>query len=284
MEPHHNLRKEYLDKGFVILRSLYEKNKIRELRSSFIAKANTDKEILTHDIVQDLLLQNNLISKIKTLLNTDKLLYYSDSNIVNKEMPLETKNGFHNDSRFEDETIPYDQEYPILRLAIYFEDYQKFSGGLKIKEKSHNYFCFNLRAIKENLLKVAKILFTKTRYKLSSLKLGKSINLDLNEGDVVIWNLRTHHCGVSRRLKVFPKLCLQPNFEKFLPLFFFLQTQYKRDRCSVFCTFAKNDISNKNVYNYIKNKMNLDKIDQIKSDQSLIQKLNKLGLILPNLS
>mgnify|MGYP006996120357 CR=1 FL=1 len=26
-----------------------------------------------------------MISKIKTLLNTDKLLYYSDSNIVNKE-------------------------------------------------------------------------------------------------------------------------------------------------------------------------------------------------------
>lgn len=283
MEPQNNLRKEYLDKGFVVLRSLYDKNKIRELRSALIESANTDEEILINKKVQNLLLFNKLIAKIKILLDTDELLYYSDSNIVNKEIPLETKNGFHNDARFEEESIPYNKEYPILRVAIYFEDYLNFSGGLKIKEKSHNYFCFNFRAIKENLIKVAKILFTKTRYKRSSLKLGKSINLELIEGDVVVWNLRTHHCGVSRRLKILPKLCLQPNFEKFLPINYFLPTQYERDRCSIFCTFAKNDLANLNIYNYVKNKMNLIKINQIKTDKSLSQKLNQLGLILPNL-
>ncbi len=278
-----NYREKYLEKGYIVFKSFYSKDRIRELRPKLIQIANTEKEILYHEIVQELILNDDLISKIKNLLNCDKLIYYSDSNIVNKPNALKTKNGFHNDARFEDENILYEEEYPILRFALYFEDYKKFSGGLKIKEKSHKYFCFNFRAIKENLIKLFKILFTKTRYKINSLKLGKNINMELEEGDIIIWNLRTHHCGVSRRLKLFPKWCLQPFFEKLLPLSFFLPTQYKNDRCSIFCTFAKNDLTNKNIFNYVKNKMNKTKIDEIKDNKILSEKLEKLNLILPDI-
>lgn len=278
-----NYREKYLEKGFIVFKSFYNKNKIRELRSKLIQIANTEKEILNHEIVQELILQDDLISKIKSLLQSDKLIYYSDSNIVNKKNALKTKNGFHNDARFEDENIPYEEEYPILRFALYFEDYKKFSGGLKIKEKSHKHFCFNFRAIKQNLIKLSKVLFTKTRYKLNSLKLGKSLNMELEEGDIIIWNLRTHHCGVSRRLKLFPKWCLQPFFEKLLPLNLFLPTQYENDRCSIFCTFAKNDLTNSNILNYVKNKMNKTKINEIKNNKILSEKLKKLDLILPDI-
>ena len=78
---------------------------------------------------------NKLISIVKQILNSEKILYYSDSNIINHEFPFEAKNGFHNDSRFEDENIPFKEEYPLVRVGIYFEDYKKYSGGLKIKEK-----------------------------------------------------------------------------------------------------------------------------------------------------
>lgn len=278
-----DLRQKYLNKGYVVLKSFYNKDIIRQLRSQIIDISNQDKEILNYPIVQELILREDLISKIKHLLETEKLIYYSDSNIVNKPLTLKSKNGFHNDARFEDETIPYNEEYPIVRLAIYFEDYKNFSGGLKIKEKSHNYYCFNFRAIKQNLINVIKILFSKTRYELSSLRLGKSINLDLEEGDIVIWNLRTHHCGVSRRLKLFPSWCLQPYIEKLLPLSFFLPTQYEKDRCSIFCTFAKNDLKNANIFNYIKNKMNKLKITEIKNNIILSDKLAKLGLTLPDI-
>tara|TARA_X000001036_G_scaffold436737_1_gene480495 strand:+ start:4104 stop:4958 length:855 start_codon:yes stop_codon:yes gene_type:complete len=283
MEQHSNLRSEFLNRGFILVRSLYNKNRIRELRNICIKNSNNNNEILSFDFTKELLLHPKLISIVKQILNSEKILYYSDSNIINHEFPFEAKNGFHNDSRFEDENIPFKEEYPLVRVGIYFEDYKKYSGGLKIKEKSHKYFSFNLRAKLENSIKLFKILLGKSRYDYSSLRLGKKINLDLEEGDVVIWNLRTHHCGVSRRLKLFKNLCLQPDIEKIIPKMFFLPTQYEKNRCSIFSTFAKNDLKNKNILNYVKNKCNSKKIDQLKKDATLVNKLSELGVIIPRI-
>ena len=73
----------------------------------------------------------------------------------------------------------------------------------------------------------------------TNLRLGKGINIEAEEGDVVIWNLRTHHAGMSRRLKIFPRICLWPLFDKLLPNFFFLPLQYTKERVALFCTFAE---------------------------------------------
>lgn len=284
MQQQNKIREEYLQNGFFVLRSFFNKNKIKELRKDLIVLSKIDKEILLHKKVQELLINKELIEKIKIILDTKKLIYYSDSAIVNHSEPLKSKNGFHNDARYEDEDIPYSEEYPILRVGIYFEDFKNYSGGLKIKEKSHKYYCFNFRAFKQNLKNVIKIIFTKTRYRLNSLKLGKSINLDLEEGDIAIWNLRTHHCGVSRRLKYFKNLCLQPHFEKLLPKFLFLPTQYSRNRCAIFCTFAKNDLLNANIYNYVKNKIDYKKINEIEQNPKLKDKIKNLDIAIPNFS
>ena len=284
MQQQNKIREEYLQNGFFVLRSFFNKKKIKELREDIIVLSKTDKEILLHKKVQELLINRELIEKIKIFLDTKRLIYFSDSGIVNHKEPLKSKNGFHNDARYEDEDIPYSEEYPILRVGIYFEDFKNYSGGLKIKVKSHKYYCFNFRAFKQNLKKVIKIIFRKTRYKLNSLKLGKSINLDLEEGDIVIWNLRTHHCGVSRRLKYFKNLCLQPHIEKLLPKILFLPTQYSTNRCAIFCTFAKNDLLNANIYNYVKNKINYKKIKEIEQNPTLKDKIKNLDIIIPNFS
>ena len=239
-------------------------------------------EILLDEDSQILLLNEKLIKTIKEILNTNTLLYYSDSSVVNHINPFKNRNGFHNDARGEDENLPYDQEYPIIRAAVYFEDYKNFSGGLKIKNKSHKYFIFNFRRILADTLRLIKILFTKTRYNLNALKLGESVNLELEQGDVVIWNLRTHHCGTSRRLKLFPKMCLQPFFERMLPEYFYLPTQYKQDRCAIFTTFAKNDLSNTNILGYLKKKTNFLRLSQIKKNSNLMNRLNELNCKLPD--
>ncbi len=281
-----NLREKYLNEGFVVIKSIFSKEKIKKLRPEMIKLAKLQKEInreiLLDKNVQDLLINNKLIKVIKKILDADNLLYYSDSDVINHSNPFKSTNGFHHDARGEDPEIPYEKEYPIVRVGIYFEDYKNYSGGLKIKKKSHRYFCFNFRRILGSLNNLRKIIFSKTRYSLKSLKLAKSINLELEEGDVVIWNLKTHHCGTSRRLKLFPKFCLQPNIEKLLPTFMYLPTQYHKDRCSIFATYAMNDLNNKNILGYIKIKINEARQNQIKSDQELLYKLNKLGCELPD--
>ncbi len=278
-----NIREKFLDQGYYVIKNCFDVEKIKGLRDNFIKISNSDNEILTYENAQELLLDERLISKVKQLLDTEKIIYFSDSSIINKPDPLTSKNGWHNDARFEDENISYNDEYPILRIGIYFEDHKNYSGGLKIKKNSHKYFCFNWRAKKENIKKLLKIIFTKTRYRLSSIRPGKGINLDLEQGDVVVWNLRTHHCGVSRRLKIFPDLCLHPYFEKMLPLFLFKKTHYTSDRCTLFSTFAKNDMNNKNINNYVLNKMNIKKIEKIRENKILVKKLDNLGILTPNI-
>lgn len=278
------LRNEYLINGYIVIKSVFQKKYISDLRNRMIELSYNDPEIteiLLNSDVQNLILHKKIIQKIKEILNTEEILYYGDSGIVNHVEPFKNRNGYHNDARGEAQDIPYKEEYPIIRLGIYFENYKNFSGGLKIKKKSHKYFIFNFRRIFADLIKLGQIIFTKTRYDLNSLKLGKGVNLELEEGDVVIWNLRTHHCGTSRRLKIFRHLCLQPYLEKLLPLNFFLPTQYKKNRCSIFATFAKNDLKNRNIVGYINNKIKPEKINQIESNLELLKKMKEIRCLLP---
>jgi len=161
MEQQNNLRKDYLSKGYIIIKSIFTKEYISKIRQDMINLSSKDMskyEILLDEDPQKLLLNEKLIKTIKEILNTNTLLYYSDSSVVNHINPFKNRNGFHNDSRGEDENLPYDQEYPIIRAAIYFEDYKDFSGGLKIKNKSHKYFIFNFRRILADTLRLIKIL------------------------------------------------------------------------------------------------------------------------------
>lgn len=285
MEQQNNLRSKYLTDGYIVLKSVFTKEYIASIRQKMINLSNKDMlkyEILSDKDVQKIILNKELIKSIKQILNANNLLYYSDSSVVNHIDPFKNRNGFHIDARGEDQNISYDEEYPIIRVGVYFEDYKNFSGGLKVKKKSHKYFIFNFRRIMADTLRVLKILFTKSRYGLSSLKLGKSINLELEQGDVVIWNLRTHHCGTSRRLKLFPKICLQPFLERILPKILFLPTQYEQNRCSMFATFAKKDLSNKNIAGYLLKKTNFEKLNQVKLNSDLLKKINGLGCELPD--
>ena len=285
MEQKSSLRENYLLDGYLVIKSIFNKEYISKLRQRIIDLSYKDMEkyeILLDEDIQNILLNRKLITTIKEILDCNNILYYSDSSIVNHVNPFKNINGFHNDARGEDQNKPYEQEYPIIRVGIYFEDYKNYSGGLKIKKKSHKYFIFNFRRILADTLRIFKILFTKTRYSLNSLKLGKSINVELEQGDIVIWNLRTHHCGTSRRLKMFPKICLQPFFERMLPEFLFLPTQYKKDRCSIFATFAKNDLGDSNILGYLRKKTVFEKLNQIKINANLMNKLNEIGCELPD--
>lgn len=279
-----NLRSKYLLDGYIIVKSVFKKEHISNLRDKMIDLSYNNpetEEILLFEDVQNLILNKKLIQIIKEILGTDEILYFGDSGIVNHVEPFKNRNGYHNDARGEVKDIPYKEEYPIVRVGIYFENYKDFSGGLKIKKKSHKYFIFNYRRIFADLIKIAQILFTKTRYTLSSLKLGKSVNLELEEGDIVIWNLRTHHSGTSRRLKFFRNVCLQPFIEKLLPLWFFLPTQYSKNRCSIFSTFSKNDLKNKNIKGYIDKKINPNKLNKIKLNSNLLNKMSENSCFLP---
>ena len=276
----HNLREEFLKNGYVVLKSVFNKNYISQLREKMISLSF--KEIDTYEIlldkdVESILLNEKLIETIKKILATKSLLYFSESNIMHTNDLFTKKGRYHKDARGESKNISYEEEYPIIRFGVYFQNVKNFSGGLKIRKRSHKYFLFRYPIY--DTLKLVKHLFFDKIYSLNSLRIGKGVNIEIEEGDIVIWNLRTHHSGMSRRLKLFPKLCLWPFFEQLLPNHFFLP--HHKDRVAMFCAFAKNDLKNENIYNYVKIRSVPLRLSQIKSNPNLLSKLNSLECELP---
>lgn len=274
------MRNIFLKNGYIVLKSIFPKDKIIKLRDKITLLSSKDFnefELLLDDNIQELLLNENLIKYIREILATNSLLYYSDSSITNLTNPQKVFDRYHNDARTEYKKIPYNEEYPIIRLGIYFQDSKEFSGGLKIREGSHKHILF--KSSLYDILYQLKLIFINKIYPFNSFKLGKGINIEIQEGDVVIWNLRTHHAGMSRRLKLFPKLCLWPLLDKLLPNSFFLPFQYKDNRVAIFCTFAKNDMDNKHVSGYINSKAVNKRINQINLKPSLLKKLNTLQIL-----
>ena len=141
MEQKSSLRENYLLNGYLVIKSIFNKEYISKLRKRIIDLSYKDMEkyeILLDEDIQNILLNKKLITTIKEILDCNNILYYSDSSIVNHVNPFKNRNGFHNDARGEDQNKPYEQEYPILRVGIYFEDYKNYSGGLKIKKNHIN--------------------------------------------------------------------------------------------------------------------------------------------------
>ena len=65
MEQQNNLREEFLKHGFIVLKSVFESSKIRELRDKFIKMSNTNDEILLDENAQDLLLDKTYYKQNK---------------------------------------------------------------------------------------------------------------------------------------------------------------------------------------------------------------------------
>ena len=169
MEQLNNLRKEYLSDGYIVVKSVFSKQHILNLREKMISLSSEDLnkyEILLNEDVQNLILNEKLFNTIKAILDTKDLLYYSDSSVVNHVDPFKNPNGFHNDARNEDLKTSYDDEYPIIRIGIYFENYKDYSGGLKIKKKSHKYFMFNFRKPLIGIFELMKILFIRCLFQM----------------------------------------------------------------------------------------------------------------------
>jgi hypothetical protein len=163
--------------------------------------------------------------------------------------------GFHRDGV--DRVYPigsdWDDDYKIIRIGVYLQDHDKFSGGLKVQAGSH---------------------------KKAS---GKRILLDSKAGDVAVWDLRTYHSGNSVRLKYFPNLPLGCRIENRLPSWLIMEEEQERIGC--FMVFG---LDNKHLHRHIEKHYKIKFQDYIKIQKyspEIIQKSKDAGLdiIIPEL-
>jgi hypothetical protein len=160
----------------------------------------------------------------RALIGRDDLVYFGDSSV----MLGGSGRGFHKDNTVRDDATHPDwlTPYSLVRMALYLEDHERHSGGLKVRRGSH--------------------LF-------ADVSSGDIVDVPTRAGDIVIWSLRTTHSGHAMRVRGLPFLRLAPRYEARLPEA--LRTPEDGVRHALFFTFGTND---EHLRNYVTKHSNLD--------------------------
>lgn len=238
-------KKRFDEEGFLLIKNVFSKQEIEAIRKAAYDSFESDRkkgltfkhaskmsnaefakgDILSKDELRHVLLDDRILHLVKVVLGGDPV-YFGDSNY---HFGVGFR-GFHRDNVDRtDMTAPdWEGEYPIVRLAIYLQDHKNYSGGLKIRVGSH---------VNPS---------------------GKPIFIDSEEGDVVIWNLRTIHSGNAVRFKLFKNLMVnKARREGMVPAF--MKKDQQKERATLFMTFA---LKSKHLDRYIQ-KIMIDRDDHL---------------------
>lgn len=190
-----NIDKEFLkNNGYCIIKNVFDSEEITEFRKIAYETLAQDKlnnkgkkvvtdfknvfypngDLLTRPL-KKILLSDKILKIAETILDA-KPIYFGDSTY---QIGIGDR-GFHRDNvdRISNQGEDWIGEYDIIRIGVYMQNHDEYSGGLKVIAGSH---------IGKN---------------------SKKVFVNSKAGDVVVWNLRTLHSGNAVRLKFWPSLIM----------------------------------------------------------------------------
>lgn len=201
--------------GFLVVKDVISTRRIQEIRDAF--EIIRDKSKRFGNVIVDpkypdaiwlqgdlpsfselepfdfLVFNRDIVDIVKALIGTE-IVYFGESNT---QSGIAVR-GNHKDSRICDRENPsgldWHGDYPLVRVGIYLNDTDVYSGGVKIMPGSHK-------------IPTSKFL-------------GGGINVAAKAGDLVIWKLTTTHSGNAKRFKFMKNLSLHPRIEDFIPAMF----------------------------------------------------------------
>lgn len=236
------------ENGYVIVRNVFSKEEIEKFRQLAYYTLEQDKtkglvKRVTSDIKDVYYPKGDLLSKpLNEVLMSDKVLKIAQTILHSKPVYFQDSTyqigvgdrGFHRDNvdRIANQGDDWKSDYDIIRVGIYMQDHDKFSGGLKVVKRSHK---------GED---------------------GGKIFIDSKAGDVVVWNLRTLHSGNAARLKILPNLVMGYRLENLLPSFLVKDSQQERISC--FMSFAQ---EGQHLERYIEKYMKVKMQDHLKHSE-----------------
>tara|TARA_B100000787_G_scaffold121418_1_gene91248 strand:- start:1021 stop:1902 length:882 start_codon:yes stop_codon:yes gene_type:complete len=248
--------RNYRKNGYIILKNIYSTEQVARFRNIIKKEVTKDlgnesrdyqfleqthlKDVLSYSGLEEVILNEKLINALNGILDK-QVVYWGFSSFRWNEKAYRR---FHNDAR-NDTECPFTTKYPLVRVGVYLQDHSSFSNGLKIWKGSCNTLKYGRTLLK-------KIIFGKGSLKyLLPQQLYSSINVELEPGDAVIWNLRTCHSGMPIRVKYFQKTSFHPIIENFIEKFFpKLIIKSDVERAVLFSTFGAESKALENFVNY----------------------------------
>jgi len=175
---------EYWDKGFTIVRGLYSAEEISDFRKRSLASVGKHGgDLLSHPELRSVITDGRLLDVARQILKRDDVVYYGDSLVAIREGTP----GFHKDNtdKFDGKAPDWRSPYTQIRLGIYLQDHYSHSGGLNVREGSHN-----------------KVNTTE----------GRVRQLRTRVGDLGVWNMRVSHSAAGTILR-WPFHSVQPHYD-----------------------------------------------------------------------
>lgn len=260
------INKEKFDRdGFLLLKNILTPEEVKLLRRTAYETVEEDEKkgtLFMHrfaknhlgclsniPVFKELILKDKIVEIAEKILG-DRPVFFGDSIF---EIGIGSR-GFHKDtSERKDQDHPdWTEPYPIIRIAFYLEDHDKYSGGLKVRVGSNN-------TVKTNE--------------------GKAVIVPSKAGDAVVFSLRTSHAGNAVRLKMAQNLSLHNSLEKRVPKFLRLPEQ--KERVSIFLTYGLKSGALDRYMNFMNNhKIYKRRIEESEYPEELIKEIkNKVDFI-----
>lgn len=239
-----------LENGYLEIENFYTPDDIKKMRDLCLSEKFPKKgsvingDLITYKVFREIIFNDKLISFVKKILG-DNIIYICDGSARGDDKALLKKSRkYHSDSRADD--FDFTKEYPIYRFGIYLQDTEQFSGGLKIRPKSHLRLCIDHGTWLNGLYRFIK--YFQFYKKIPPITVSAGKNLKTKRGDLLVWNMRLHHSGYAVRLKWLPNLALYPFIENWIPDSWKMIGNDKR--CVAFFAFSKKSNYLDNFYFY----------------------------------
>lgn len=162
--------------GFTLVRNVYTEDEIEAMREDAFAMEGKHKgDLLSHPLLGRVVVDGKMAEIARILLKRDDLVYFGDTAVAIREGTP----GWHKDNadRRDPKAPDWRSPYTQLRFGIYTQDHAKHSGGLNVRQGSHN---------------------------VPDFTTGKVVHLPSRVGDIGVWSMRITHSAAGTLLKWAP--------------------------------------------------------------------------------
>ncbi|MBM0238748.1 hypothetical protein JNW88_19250 [Micromonospora sp. ATA32] len=216
---------QYWEKGYTIVRGVYSQEEIAEFRRGALAgQGKHPGDLLSHPELRSVVTDGRMLDVARQILDRDDIVYYADSAAAIREgVP-----SFHKDNADRDDPDGPDwgSPYTQIRFGIYLQDHYRHSGGLNVREGSHN-----------------KVNTTE----------GRVRQLCTRAGDLGVWSMRTSHSASGAILR-WPFHNVHPHYSQVKRLPSWLIAPKDGQRIALFVGLGADDAHLERYIDYLKSR------------------------------
>lgn len=209
-------------KGYQVLPGVYTQDEIKAFRDASYASKGEGGDLLASPRLRSVLTDGRMVEVSRRLLGTDDIVYGGDSAVTING----TQRGWHKDNtdRLDGDAPDWQSSYTQLRFGIYCQDHSKHTGGLNLRERSHD---------------------------IKNLTAGPLRYITARPGDLAVWSMRITHSGNGMLLRwPWRDTVVGPYDQDKVPAW--KVAKAKEDRIAIFAHLGANDEHAQRYLDYLK--------------------------------